>query len=256
MKIVGIIPARFAATRLPGKILKPIAGKPLIQYVYQGAGSSKLLDDLFVATDDRRIFDAVGGFGGKAIMTSPAHQSGSDRLAEAALGIDCGIVVNIQGDEPLIRGEMIDSAVEPLLSESDIHASTLATKFSEEDSVSSPNVVKVVTDRQGNALYFSRAPIPFHRDDGGGKGRNYLKHLGLYAYRKQFLLQFTKWPQAELEKAEKLEQLRILENGADIRVVITPYDSVGVDSEEDFGKVSRLLTGGQAARNYDCGAAK
>jgi len=238
---VGIIPARYGASRLPAKALAPIAGKPMIQIVYESASKARRLDRVIVATDDQRIVDAVARFGGSAVLTSPDHQSGSDRVAEAVSGIDCAIVVNVQGDEPLVRGETIDALVDALVETPSCAVATVAVPLKGAHEADDPSVVKVVRDIEGNALYFSRARIP-HDRDGEGDGR-YLKHLGLYAYRKEFLLRFTRWPQTELERMEKLEQLRILEHGIGIRVLETPYDSIGVDTPEDLDRVRRLLEG-------------
>lgn len=237
---IGIIPARYGSSRLPAKALATIAGKPMIQLVYESAAAARRLDRVIVATDDPRIADAVTGFGGSAMLTSPDHQSGSDRIAEAASGIDCAIVVNVQGDEPLVRGETIDALVDALVEAPSCAAATVATPLKGAHEADDPNVVKVVRDLRGNALYFSRARIPYVRDAGCGEGRR-LKHIGLYAYRKEFLLRFTRWPQTELERAEKLEQLRILEHGSSIRVLETPYDSIGVDTPEDLERVRKML---------------
>ena len=236
---IGIIPARYGSTRLPAKVLQQIGGKPLLQHVYESARAAKSLESLLVATDDQRIVDAVAAFGGRAVMTSPAHQSGSDRLAEAAAGIECDIVVNIQGDEPLIRGEAIDALVAALAGAPSLNVATLAVAITDRNYVEDPNVVKVVRDLAGNALYFSRACIPYVRDTGSGTAPS-LKHIGIYAYRKAFLMRFTRWKQTELEKTEKLEQLRILEHGVPIRVVKTVHDSVSVDTAEDLERVRKL----------------
>jgi 3-deoxy-manno-octulosonate cytidylyltransferase (CMP-KDO synthetase) len=237
MKIIGIIPARYSATRLPGKPLADICGKPLIQYVYEQARKSKLLEDVIVATDDERILKAVEGFGGKAVMTSPSHPSGTDRCAEVARQIDCDFVINIQGDEPLIPPEVIDKVAEALM-ESDeeipmTSAATLANKEERENS----NVVKVVTDQKGIALYFSRSPIPFYRNQVAPT----LRHIGIYGYRKDFLLKFVSLPQTPLEKTESLEQLRALEHGFKIKIVLVDYSPVGVDTPEDLERVRKLL---------------
>jgi 3-deoxy-manno-octulosonate cytidylyltransferase (CMP-KDO synthetase) len=237
---VGIIPARYGSSRLPAKALATIAGKPMIQLVYESAAAARTLDSVIVATDDQRIVDAVTRFGGSAILTSPDHLSGSDRIAEAASTLDCEIVVNVQGDEPLIHGETIDALVDALAETPSLDVATVAVHLKAAHEADDPNVVKVVRDIEGNALYFSRARIPYNRDGGEGKGR-YLKHLGLYAYRKEFLLRFTRWPRTELERAEKLEQLRILEHGTSIRVIETPHDSIGVDTPEDLERVRKLL---------------
>jgi len=241
---VGIIPARYGSSRLPGKMLALVGGKPLIQLAYEGAREARTLGRVLVATDDGRIADAVRGFGGEAVMTSLSHRSGSDRIAEAAAGIDCAIVVNIQGDEPMIRGGTIDAAVRALAEDPTLDVATVATPLAGAEAAADPNVVKVVRSIAGDALYFSRARIPFTRDAVEGEG-HYLKHIGLYAYRKPFLMAFTAWPQTELEKREKLEQLRMLERGVRVRVVEVPHDSIAVDTPADLERVRRVM--GKAA---------
>jgi 3-deoxy-manno-octulosonate cytidylyltransferase (CMP-KDO synthetase) len=237
MKIIGIIPARYSATRLPGKPLADICGKPLIQYVYDQARKSELLEDVIVATDDERILEAVEEFGGKAVMTSPTHPSGTDRCAEVARQIDCDFVINIQGDEPLIPPEVIDKVAEALMeSDEEIPMTSAATIANEEERENS-NVVKVVTDQKGIALYFSRSPIPFYRNPIAPT----LRHIGIYGYRKDFLLKFVSLPQTPLEKTESLEQLRALEHGFKIRIVLVDYSPVGVDTPEDLKRVRKLL---------------
>ncbi|MGB9877325.1 MAG: 3-deoxy-manno-octulosonate cytidylyltransferase [bacterium] len=237
MKTIGIIPARYSATRLPGKPLIDICGKPLIQYVYEQAKKSKVLDEVIVATDDERILGAVEKFGGKAVMTSPSHPTGTDRCAEVAERIDCDFVVNIQGDEPLIPPEVIDKVAEALReSTSEVpmtSAATIATGEERDDS----NVVKVVMDRKGTALYFSRSPIPFLRNPVAPTYR----HIGIYGYRRDFLLKFVSLPQTPLEKTESLEQLRALEHGYRIKIVIVDYSPVGVDTPQDLERVKKLL---------------
>lgn len=240
MRAIGIIPARYAATRLPGKALKLIGAKPLIQHVYESARRARSLDDVIVATDDVRIRHAVAAFGGTAVMTSPRHISGTDRLAEAARALSCEVVVNIQGDEPLLSSEVIDTLVATCAADATLPAATVATPLRREDELHDPGVVKVVVDTRGNALYFSRAPIPFIRGERPEDLR-YLKHLGLYAYRKAFLLDFTRRSPTPLERAEKLEQLRIIEHGQPLRVVITSHDSVGVDTPDDLARVRAVI---------------
>ncbi|MBI5874406.1 MAG: 3-deoxy-manno-octulosonate cytidylyltransferase [Deltaproteobacteria bacterium] len=259
MDVVAIIPARYGSTRLEGKALLDIAGKPMIQWVYERAGKARLVHDVVAATDDKRIFDAVKGFGGKAVMTSASHKSGTDRLAEAAANIKCDVVVNVQGDEPLIEPEMIDEAVKPLVDDSEVYMATLKTKILDAEELNNQNVVKVVTDQNGFALYFSRLPIPYVREQEnppsspfskGGKegdfskdgkgGLGHYKHIGLYVYRKDFLLKYAKMQPTPLEDAEKLEQLRALENGYKIKVVETKYNSIGVDTKEDLERVRGL----------------
>lgn len=239
-RIIGIIPARFASTRFPGKPLAYIEGKAMIQHVYERCLSSKLLDDVIVATDDNRILKTVAGFGGNAVMTSRKHKSGTDRIGEAAnlrnLNIGGnGIIVNIQGDEPFIDPGNIDKAIKPLLEDRSLNVSTLCFRITDRSAVNDPNIVKVVFDSNGNALYFSRSFIPFDRDRNySGK---YYKHIGLYVYRKSFLDKLVKMKPTKLEMTEKLEQLRILENGEKIKVIETKIDSQAVDVEADLEKL-------------------
>ncbi|MBI5328680.1 MAG: 3-deoxy-manno-octulosonate cytidylyltransferase [Deltaproteobacteria bacterium] len=245
-KVIAIIPARYASTRLNGKPILDIGGKPMVQWVYERARKASLVNDVIIATDDKRIFDAVNGFGGNVVMTSVSHKSGTDRLAEVAANLKCDIVVNVQGDEPLIAPEMIDEAIKPLVGDSEVDMATLKTKITDEDDINSPNVVKVVTDKSGFALYFSRLPIPYVRDGSqkseirSQKQDVHYKHIGLYVYRKDFLLMFAKMKPTHLEEMEKLEQLRALENGCKIKVVETKYNSIGVDTKEDLERVKRI----------------
>jgi len=237
MRTIGIIPARYASTRFPGKPLADIWGKPLIQYVYEQAKKAKSLDDVIVATDDERISEVVQGFGGMAMMTSSTHPSGTDRCAEVAEKVNCDLVINIQGDEPLIPPAVIDKVVQALReSPSDIPMSSAATIASREERESS-NVVKVVLTKDNLALYFSRSPIPFLRNTPAPTFR----HIGIYGYRKDFLLKFVFLPQTPLERAESLEQLRALEHGYKIRIVIVDYSPVGVDTPEDLERVREML---------------
>jgi len=238
MYVVAIIPARYASTRLHGKPLLHIDEKPMIQWVYERTKKAKLTNDVLVATDDKRVFDAVGHFGGKAVMTSSEHKTGTDRIAEAAGGLNVDIIVNVQGDEPLIEPEMIDAAIRPLINDSEIVAATLKAQIKDEKELENPNVVKVVTDKNEFALYFSRLPIPYVR----GQEKNiHFKHIGLYVYRKDFLVKFARMKPTPLEEAEKLEQLRVLENGYKIKVVETKHDSIGVDTKEDLEKVRKIV---------------
>ena len=229
MKIIGIIPARYSSTRFPGKPLVKIKGKPMIQWVYEAASKSKLLDEVIIATDDKRISDCAGKFAAKVVMT-PICNSGTDRLAFTVKKINCDIVVNIQGDEPLIKAEMIDSAIRPLLENKNVLVSTLATNFESETERNNPNSVKVILDKNNYAIYFSRLPL-----------HSSLKHIGLYVYRKKFLLKFAQMKQTPLELAEKLEQLRILENGYKIYVAKTKHKTIGVDTKSDLEKVKIWL---------------
>ncbi len=236
--VIGVIPARYGSTRLPAKALAVIHGKPMIQHVYERCMKSRLLSEILVATDDKRIFDAVMSFGGNAVMTSKFHKSGTDRIGEAAGKIKCDIVVNIQGDEPMIDPNNIDKAIEPLLTDKSINVSTICIKIKDKKDITNPNIVKVIKDRNNNALYFSRSVIPFNRDSGKVE---YFKHIGLYVYRSPYLAQLVKMKQTKLEAAEKLEQLRILENGGRIRVVEVKKDSHSVDTPEDLKKARKLI---------------
>ena len=237
MEIVGVIPARHASTRLPGKPLLSDTGRPLIQHVVEAAARSKRLTRVIVATDDARIFDAVLAFGGEAVMTRPDHPSGTDRVAEVAAGLpDAGIIVNLQGDEPEVSGEALDLVATLLEDDPDAPMATLATPIRDPAVYLDPSCVKVVRSRAGRALYFSRAPIPHHRDgppDFRIEAGAYL-HLGLYAYRRDFLLGLAALPPSPLETTEKLEQLRVLEAGFPIAVGLVDEPSVGVDTPEDY----------------------
>jgi 3-deoxy-manno-octulosonate cytidylyltransferase (CMP-KDO synthetase) len=247
--ITAVIPARYGSTRFPGKSLVPIKGKPMIQWVYERTKGSQLIDRVIVATDDERIMQTVASFGGEAIMTSPSHQTGTDRIAEVARKLDCAIVVNVQGDEPLIHPEMIDQAIQPLLDNAAIPMGTLCKKIDRKDEAFDPNVVKVVFDKDHLALYFSRAPIPWDRDRWTSKGPitelpasdDMFKHVGLYVYRRDFLLRYAGLPQTPLEAKEKLEQLRALEHGYKIKVVETSHESFGVDIPDDLSKILKHL---------------
>ncbi|MDH4162372.1 MAG: 3-deoxy-manno-octulosonate cytidylyltransferase [Nitrospirota bacterium] len=248
--IIAVIPARFGSTRFPGKSLASIQGRPMIQWVYERTKRSALLDRVIVATDDVRIRDAVMMFGGEAMMTSVDHATGTDRIAEVAGILDCDIVVNVQGDEPLIRHEMIDEAVRPLADDPLIPMGTIATLITDQKETTDPNVVKVVMDKKGFALYFSRAPIPWDRDGIGISGQlaspvERYKHIGLYVYRREFLLSYAKMPSTPLEESEKLEQLRALEQGYRIRVVVTKHQSFGVDIPDDLSKILKCLEEGR-----------
>jgi 3-deoxy-manno-octulosonate cytidylyltransferase (CMP-KDO synthetase) len=239
-KVIGVIPARYGSSRFRGKIIADIVGKPMVQWVYEQACQSKLLDRIFVAVDDERVLKCVEGFGGPAVMTNSKHQSGTDRIAEAVEIIEADIIVNIQGDQPLLDPLMIDEAVQPLLDDTTVKMSTLKTKISEED-YSDPAVVKVVTDENDYALYFSRSLIPYSRDKAAV---NVYEHVGLYVYRKEFLLELAELPQSYLEGVEMLEQLRVLEKGYRIKVIETKSDNaagVSVDTPEDLVKVEKLI---------------
>ncbi len=244
-QIIGVIPARYGSTRFPGKPLADILGKPMIQWVYENAKSSKFINHVLIATDDERILNSAKSFGADVIMTPPDITTGTDRVACLIKEFDADIVVNIQGDEPLMSADMIDSAIEPFLKEENIEISTLAVKINDVETLFNPNVVKVVFDKNNYALYFSRSPIPFCRDaqnkDEWLNLGNYYKHIGIYVYSRDSLFKFVNLKRSKLEEIEKLEQLRALENGMKIKVVITDKDTIGVDTQSDLEKVIQIL---------------
>jgi len=240
-KVVVVIPARYGSTRLPGKPLVPLHGQPMIQRVYHRAKSARRVDRVIVATDDDRIVKAVTSFGGEARMTRPDHRTGTERVAEVAAHEEGEVFVNVQGDEPLLDPAAIDTAVAALLDEPQATVATVATPIKIPGDIMDPNVVKVVLDFDDNALYFSRAPIPWVRDTGSAIQVRHLKHLGLYAFQRDALLEYPTFPQGELERIEQLEQLRWLENGAKIRVAEVEHDAVSVDVPEDVARVEKLL---------------
>lgn len=244
LRVLAIIPARYASQRLPAKPLADICGKPMVQHVYERACRASTVDRVVVATDDERIATAVRGFKGEVVMTPANLLTGTDRIACAAQSIpDADIVINVQGDEPLIEPAMIDQAVKPLLDDSSISVGTLVRRIESIDELLNPGIVKVVLDHAGNALYFSRSPIPFGRDIDQNDWPNtgtYYKHIGLYVFRREFLETFTSMNQTPLEKAEKLEQLRILENGYKMRCTVTTHNSIPVDTQEDLDVVRTL----------------
>lgn len=253
MKISAIIPARYGSTRFEGKPLAEILGKPMIQYVYEGVCQSKLIEDVIIATDDKRIFDSAKKFGARVVMTSPHHSTGTNRVAEVAKRIKSKIIVNVQGDEPLIKGSIVDKAIRPLLKDETLQMSTLMTRIEEVKDWLNPHIVKVVVDKNGFALYFSRSPIPFPRDINIEQIRSspfginrplpkrVFKHIGVYVYRREFLLRFSKLRPTPLEKLERLEQLRALENGHPIKITLVKYEPLSVDTPEDLKKVVSLL---------------
>jgi 3-deoxy-manno-octulosonate cytidylyltransferase (CMP-KDO synthetase) len=243
MSVAAIIPARYASTRFPGKPLHPILGKTMIERVYRQVTLASSIDRIIVATDDRRIFQAVEAFGGEVVMTRSDHATGTDRLAEVAAGLEADLIVNIQGDEPLIDPRMIETAITPLKTDERIPMGTLKTAIDTWEEFRDPNVVKVVTDREGFALYFSRSPIP-HCRDGAEQPVDAFKHIGLYVYRRDFLLTYASLPSTRLEGLEKLEQLRVLEHGYRIRVAETDLVSIGVDVPEDVARVEAKLRAG------------
>jgi len=238
MKAIAVIPARLASMRLPRKMLREIHGRPLAVWVYQAVRSSPLLDDVIVATDSEDILEACHRHSCNARMTSAKHRSGTERVHEVSQSVDAEVYVNVQGDEPMIRAEHISALVD-LMKDSNIPVGTLKTPAAKAD-VANPNAVKIVTDLRGRALYFSRSTVPYDRD---GSRPRYFKHLGIYAYRKPALDWFVSLSESSLERAERLEQLRFLENGIPVYAAETPYDSIGVDTEDDFARVSEMLAG-------------
>jgi 3-deoxy-manno-octulosonate cytidylyltransferase (CMP-KDO synthetase) len=237
--VVAVIPARYTSTRLPGKPLADIAGRPMIEHVYRRAVEARGVDAVIVATDDDRIRVAVEGFGGIVRMTASTHRSGTDRIAEAVRELPCDIVVNVQGDLPLVEPGMIADVVRAIDSDV-VQMATVCRRIDDVAEYMNPNVVKVVRDARGDALYFSRAPIPHLRNRGSVRWLLF-KHIGLYAYRREFLLRFAAMPPSSLEHAESLEQLRALEYGHRIRTVETEYESIEVDTPEDLERVRRML---------------
>lgn len=249
MSSIVIIPARYDSTRFPGKVLYPLKGIPVIQHVYQNSKLSKLADEVLVATDSDEVYNRVTSFGGKVVMTDKGHQSGTDRIAEVATSQDYDIIVNVQGDEPLIRPEMIDQVI-LLLEDKRADIGTLIKEIKEPMDIINPNVVKVVIDKDGFAIYFSRSPIPYCRDEWQDdvdvnialNKFKFYKHIGIYSYRKSVLLSLSKMKQTMLEKAERLEQLRAIENGFKIKTDKTHYEICGVDTPNDIERVERCLS--------------
>lgn len=249
MSAVIVIPSRYDSTRFPGKPLALLRGKPLIRHVYENARKAELAEDTIVATDSETIFETVLSFGGKAALTSPTHASGTDRVAEVASRLRCDIIVNVQGDEPLIQPEMIDAVI-ALLSDARAEIGTLVKRITEPAEIANQNVVKAVFSREGFALYFSRSPIPYHRDlwrditacEARGHASTVYKHIGIYGYRRDALLRLTALEPTQLEETEKLEQLRALEHGFRIKVQETSLESIGVDTPQDLERVERWLS--------------
>jgi len=234
--VIGVIPVRYNSSRLPGKPFIPIQGKPLIQRVYERASQSKLLDNLIVATDDQRIEKMVKGFGGEVVLTSQKPRSGTDRVAEAVKGSSHNIVLNIQGDEPFLKPKMLDELISFMRRNKKIQMGTLAMKVKDRDFFKNPDRVKVVIDKNGYAIYFSRFPIPFQREDGRKRKNkiDFYEHIGVYAFRKGFLSKYAQLKQTPLEKSESLEQLRALENGFKVKVLLTKYGSKSINSYLDL----------------------
>ena len=237
--VIGVIPARYESTRLSHKLLRQVLGKPLIQWVWENASKASLLDDLIIACDDIKVKEAAESFGAKAVMTSTKHQSGTDRIAEAVRDIDAKIVINIQADEPVMHQSTIDSLAREMVNNPTILMATVRKKIEANEDANNPNVVKLICDKNDFAIYFSRYPIPYYRD--GSIEKKYYKHLGIYAYTKDFLYTFKNLPSSFLESAERLEQLRVIEAGYKIKVIETKFESIGVDTEEDLQKIESVL---------------
>jgi 3-deoxy-manno-octulosonate cytidylyltransferase (CMP-KDO synthetase) len=240
-KTVAVIPARYGSTRFPGKVLADLGGKPIIQHVYEKAKAS-IADEVYVAVDDEKVKKAVEAFGGLAVMTKPEHPSGTDRIREAVQGVEADVIINIQGDEPLIPVSVIDELIQRMTANSDIEMGTVAVPCGRNEVADNPNVVKVILDNAGYALYFSRSMLPFLRD--GGEETEVLRHWGIYAYRRDILDRFVTLPEGRLEKCEKLEQLRALENGIRIMVLKSNLESIGIDTPEDLVEAEKKLAKG------------
>ena len=237
MNIVAAIPARYAATRFPGKLMQMLGKKPIIRHVYDNTVATGLFNDVFIVTDSHIIYKEINENGGKVIMSKKGHESGSDRIAEAVAEMNVDVIVNVQGDEPFIKKEPLEKLVQ-LFNDPGVQVASLMRKISKEEAAD-PNNVKVVTDESGDALYFSRSIIPYQRDEKINVG--YFLHVGVYAYKKDVLMSFTKWPQSSLEKIEKLEQLRYLENGIKIKMTETDYNNIAIDTPEDLERAKSFL---------------
>ncbi len=244
--VLVVVPARYASVRFPGKPLAQIAGRPMIQHVVERLREAGSVSRIVVATEDQRIKDAVTSFGGEAILTRADHRTGTDRVAEVAVHIPAEIYVNVQGDEPLVDSATVDAVIQALIADEAVHIATPCAPITKPNDIMDPNIVKVVRDFDGNALYFSRAPIPWVRDTGAKVAAEHWKHIGIYGYRRDALLEFPTLPPGELERVEQLEQLRWLENGFHIGVVETEYDGVSVDVPADIEKVEKILREGPA----------
>ena len=241
MDVVGIIPARYGSTRLSAKALAPILGKPMIQHIFERSKEASVLDEVIVATDDERIKDVVEDFGGKAVFTSKEHTSGTERLTEVVFDMDVKVIVNIQGDEPLIHPSMINDVAYALLENKQLVMSTLKHRITDKEEFKNPNIVKVITDKDNFAIYFSRSPIPNLLRKKEDLDIALFKHIGIYAYTKDFLLTFKGLKSSKLEEAESLEQLRALEHGYKIKVLETKHQTVSVDTQEDLDKVIGIM---------------
>lgn len=237
-KIVAVIPARYAATRFPAKLMQMLGDKPVIAHTYEAVKNSGLFDDVIVVTDSNTIFNEITSRGGKAMMSVKEHQSGTDRIAEAVKDLDVAVVVNVQGDEPFIQKEPLEKLVR-LFDKDEVKVASLMRRFENNADAQNPNMVKVVTNKNGKALYFSRSPIPYQRD--ANFTATYFLHVGVYAFTKAALLAFTTWPQSVLEQTEKLEQLRFLDNGIDIYMAETTYKNIAIDTPEDLKMAEGML---------------
>jgi 3-deoxy-manno-octulosonate cytidylyltransferase (CMP-KDO synthetase) len=244
MDVIGVIPARYSSTRFQAKVLADICGKPMLQHVWERAKQSRMLDDLIIATDNEIILKCANEFGAKAVMTSKEHTCGTDRITEIVNPLDVKIVINIQADEPLIHPMMIDSVARALLEDKMMNMATLMKKIEDVSELLDPHVVKVVVDKNNFALYFSRAPIPYLAPNAEIEQVIYYKHIGLYGYTKDFLFTYKNLPVSNLEKTEKLEQLRVLAEGFKIKVIQTTFETIGVDTPEDLEKVKGQLQKG------------
>jgi len=238
IKTAAVIPARYGSTRFPGKVLAELCGKPMIQWVYEKAAAS-IADEVIIATDEPKVARAVEGFGGRAVMTSPNHPSGTDRISEAVQGLDCDIIINVQGDEPLIPTSVIDGLIRKMQEDASIEMSTVAVPRLRSEIENDPNKVKVVFDERNFALYFSRSIVPYLRE--GGKDAETYLHWGIYGYRRETLERFVRLPEGRLESCEKLEQLRALENGIRIYVMLSDLESIGVDTPEDLKRAEMKI---------------
>jgi 3-deoxy-manno-octulosonate cytidylyltransferase (CMP-KDO synthetase) len=245
-KVLAVIPARYASTRFPGKVIVPLAGKPLVQHVYERTCLASLVSEAVIATDDKRVVDALKPYGTPTMLTRADHPTGTDRIAEVAAASDADIIVNVQGDEPLIDPQTVNAAIQPLIGQADVPMATVRRLITDQEMVDDPNVVKVVCDQRGRALYFSRYPLPYVRDAAGSdlSAACHWQHIGLYVFRREFLLKYAGMAQTPLEELEKLEQLRVLENGIPIAVVDTEYASIGVDTPDDYKRVCELIEQG------------
>lgn len=243
MDVIGVIPARYSSVRFEGKVLADIMGKPMVQHVWERAKQVRLLDEVIIACDHEAIADVARGFGAKVVMTSKSHACGTDRIAEVVNPLEVKVIVNIQADEPLVHPTMIDSVARALLDNPAVSMATIMKKIEDQSLINDPNVVKVVTDKNNFALYFSRSAIPYLADNSSVKAPVYFKHIGLYGYTKDFLFTYKNLPESNLELTEKLEQLRVLEAGFKIKVVETKFETIGVDTPEDLERVKEYISG-------------